>query len=449
MSNAKRPKTIDVSEMELMTINQLLNLIDINLNNRMGRIAAKVYGQKYGDMTVCLSMQEVPIKKVPVDLKVAVKIRDDNAVDFRVIPLDACHCNDAVQFIRKIGHMLTRIEINYSIKEKTTDARRWRAIERLIMDKCSALLHLTLEQSNGDAFFKLRKQFQKCESLWLENCLITSNIADITSLFPNVCQLIVDQRGFGDHQHFHNSSIVSQTIIAAAKRLNGLKCQHFMYSNPQLENLLHHYGSVKENVMHFLDVANKNMPRLEHIELYDLDMSNAIDVIHFQHVRYVVIRLHETKPVESIPLSFPAVETLEIYGDIESKVAVMNFVVDAKTLVGLDFNLGRLYGDIDVELQQFANKLEHLEEIIITEYDRAINMDILKECIVKCKTLRKLNIRFPYGNVERRNALADELSREIPNWKVDKWCSPCKPCGFRIDLILHKIEVTFGNDNQE
>lgn len=120
MPNAKRARlltNVDVNEMESMTINELLDVIDENPNNKIGRQAANVYGEKYGRLTACLGMKEIPSNSSVY--KVAVKIQDDyDEPDYRVIPLDASHTNDAEQFIRKIGHKVTSIYIDYTVKAR-------------------------------------------------------------------------------------------------------------------------------------------------------------------------------------------------------------------------------------------------------------------------------------------------------------------------------------------
>lgn len=224
---AKRQKTIDQSEVDLMNINSLIDII--GSNNQVNRMADEVYNRKYGDKTVCLSMQEIPIdksklSKVPKKLnpiyKVVVTFRDDTGDNPEVLPVDTSSTTDAEQFIRAFGHLVSRLEIDYAGNDKAGDARRWKTIERLVIEECGdSLVHVTIAYNGGDAFNKLRQPFPKLESLWFENCILTSKIAMTTGYFPNVRQLVVDHRGFGDHQHFLNSSTASQKLIEMAKKI--------------------------------------------------------------------------------------------------------------------------------------------------------------------------------------------------------------------------------------
>lgn len=224
---AKRQKTIDEREIELMDINGLINII--GSNKQMNRVAGEVYNRKYGDKTVCLSMQEIPIdqsklSKVPKKLnpvyKVVVNFRDDTGDTSTYLPVDASGPTDAEQFIRIFGHLVSQLDIDYSGNEKTGDTRRWKAIERLVMEHCGdSLTQLSIGFNGGDAFNKLRRPFTKLENIWFENCILTSKMAMTTSYFPNVNQLIIDRRGFGELGHFLDNSSVSSRTIEMAKKI--------------------------------------------------------------------------------------------------------------------------------------------------------------------------------------------------------------------------------------
>lgn len=198
------------------------------------------------------------------------------------------------------------------------------------------------------------------------------------------------------------------------------------------------------NVISFLRTASRKMPNLKILELYNVDLGQFFirNVISFPSVRSVCIRLHETKfPVEEILMSFENVEEMEIYGFIPSKIAVKNFVVNAPTLQKLDFNLARPYGEIGVELEQFAIHLKHIEKVAITLYDHEFDTNILTEFIRDCEKLRKLRIRFPYGIVSRREALAQLFNDTFPEWDVIQQNKPCKPYGYRVDLIIKRRTI--------
>lgn len=223
----KRQKTIDECEIEQMNVNDLIKII--GSNKHVNRVASEVYSRKYGDKTVCLSMQKMPIdesklSKVPKKFepiyKVVVSFRDDAKENLKELPVDSANPTDAEQFIGIFGGLVTRLKIDYAGNDKTNDTRRWKSIERLIMEHCTdSLADLTLEYNGGDAFNKIRKPFLKLESLRFENCILTSKIAMNSSHFPNVRQLVIDVRGFGDHKHFLNGSTASPNLVEKAKKI--------------------------------------------------------------------------------------------------------------------------------------------------------------------------------------------------------------------------------------
>ena len=225
---AKRQKTIDEGEIELMNVNGLINII--GSNNQVNRVACEVYSRKYGDKRVCLSMQESTTdesklskdqgKSKPI-YKVVVSFGDDIMTNRpAVFSINTADPIDAERFISAFGHLVSTLEIDYAGIDKISDTRRWKSIERLVMEHCSdSLVHLIFKYNGGDAFNKLRQSFPKLERLWLENCILTSKVALTTSYFPNVHQLVIDRRGFGDHQHFLNSSTASSKLIEKAKKI--------------------------------------------------------------------------------------------------------------------------------------------------------------------------------------------------------------------------------------
>lgn len=224
---AKRQKTIDEAEIGEMNVNDLIKII--GSNKHVNRIANEVYSRKYGAKIVCLSIQKMPIdksnvlkvpKKLDPTYKVVVSFCDDTTDNPKDLPVDVANPTDAEQFISAFGHLMTRLKIDYAGNDKTNDTRRWKAIERLIMEHCTeSLVYLTLEYNGGDAFNKIRKPFEKLQSLRFENCILTSKIAMNSSHFPNVRQLVVDVRGFGDHQHFLNGSTATPNLVEKAKKI--------------------------------------------------------------------------------------------------------------------------------------------------------------------------------------------------------------------------------------
>ncbi|XP_055302473.1 uncharacterized protein LOC129568515 [Sitodiplosis mosellana] len=440
---AKRQKTIDEGEIEVMNINGLINII--GSNKKVNRVACEVYSRKHGDKIVCLSMQEIPVDKSKLSkgpgksnpiYKVVASFRDDIENHPKALPINIADTIDAERFIRVFGHLVSTLEIDYAENDKTADTRRWKAIERLVMEHCSdSLVHLILEYNGGDAFNKLRKPFPKLKRLCLKNCILTSKIALTMSNFPNVHQLVVDRRGFGDHQHFLNSSTASPQLIKMAKKIGT-----FVLPNIKMANLVNDYGGQKYLIIEFLQTVNKNMPQLTQMELYDLEFSTSIGtrIVHFENVTDLVICQHESAPLRNIPLSFAKLKDLELFGFASSKAAVLSFVTGAEHLSKLNFNPDRKYGNIDDELKEIADKLKNLEEIIITEYVDTFSVEALKLLILNCSALRKVRIRFYYGIIPRRNAVAKEISEALPDWKVATSTKCLKTYGFRTDLNIER-----------
>lgn len=183
------------------------------------------------------------------------------------------------------------------------------------------------------------------------------------------------------------------------------------------------------------------MPQLMHLELYDVDLGApaGTNVVHFENVEDLVIRLRESAPLQKIPLSSASLRDLELFDLTSSKAAVLSFMTEAKYLSKLDFNFAGNYGNIDAELKDISDKLKSLEEAIITEYDGTFSIEALKEFILNCTALRMLRIRFYYGIIDRQKEVEEGISKSLTNWKVTKRTQRMKKYGFRTDLIIERI----------
>lgn len=256
--------------------------------------------------------------------------------------------------LKTFGYMFTHLTINYRNFKEWESGKVNARISQYV---ANTLTELTLHGFCDRNFKHLTGPFKTLETIYFGSCYITSDVGNLTKVFPTVRIFIFEQyqnsesvRGFIGHHFPCLEEITEMAHDSTSNRL-----EEMFRLNPQLRKL-----SLQNIYVKFLRSMSELLPELEHLTIHTL-WAEGISIegadIYFGNLKSFEVKMMRDFPreIQRLPIAFG--NNLDEIMDWTEKTYLLNNIVENKNLkiVGL----GR-FGNSQIE--RIAKELPNLEE---------------------------------------------------------------------------------------
>lgn len=362
--------------------------------------------------------------------------------------------NSAIEtttFLRVFGHLLSKLQIDYSSRSFLDDSDDFDEIERAVAHHCAdSLIEIELLCFDSLTFNGIDKSFPNVTTVSIVDGCVDQSLSKLCQWFPNVEHLLLLNNVFSDRKHievtFPNlKQLTLQQQPDRLGKLTSMSIVEFLRANVHLQSLCLVALSIPIDSQ-MLNCINETLPELVDLtfELFgnaDFTDDNKVD---FKALKKLTIHLPENRQCQ-VPLVAENLEELVLVGYRPWNMQWTNFIANCKHLVQL-----LLLPDSSVVVKPTPTQIETEEEDVLMEeqpmpmgkllpienLDETLmvfamnlpNLTMLHVCgdyistpiqlgrfVAACETLQTLDLGFRYSNQSRRQTFATALGVD---WKV-------------------------------
>lgn len=394
--NSKPLKFTDVIDDCLEHVFGYLDATDLNniadAHHRFVPVARSVYKQKYGNgdekLMILASGRLLLIKHKKNDSKEIV-----NATP--------------TSFLANFGHLVRKLELDYSSASGYENAHHWRAIEKVIFEHCSGTLtSIQLDNCSGNVMEGIQKPFEVVNRLCIVHGFTEPTKVNFCNWFPNITYLNLSGKACNAALITGNFRVLKQLRFRELDVIDE-NIRKFIVSNPHMEDVLieKYNGGPIEVSVGFLEFLSGTLTHLKNLYLNNVifEQVDSVKHIHFPNVNQF---MYVGKYPNNISIILDQLNTL-ILVPVEIDSKWKDFIVKNKSLASLKYTKPNFHlGD----LIKFTTELPALNELslrapsisiddlmqllktwynwktVILEYDGKVN---LNEEISKFKNMMK------------------------------------------------------------
>lgn len=301
----------------------------------------------------------------------------------------------AVACIRHFGHLMTTLSINFY--SQGLHAPREIDIEEVISKHCTnSLVNLDVGFGSLNDFETMCKPFAMVENLAIFGCCLGPKLSQISIWFPNLVSLTLRRVEFFGLEFIEMKLTQLKTLVIYDE--DGEMTQQIILEmlrfNPQLESLSLHC----DYDIHFLRSISRYLPQLEKLELWppkDRFQSFDNQTVSFEMVTTLTLNaLPGTDAVVNMPLVFPNLQRLKLYGFDQFNRLILDFInrcehVSKVLLIPLASRYSKVHVSdfrTALETRPLLTELEFCAEQF--EEDEIVNF------LSECKCLKRAQLLF-------------------------------------------------------